>query len=72
MTADSVPIATAPRAVIAGPDRVNYCSMHIRDIFQQDSTTFSFEFFPPRTDPGWETLFTRISDFEALGLRLCR
>ncbi len=41
--------------------------MHIRDIFQQDSTTFSFEFFPPRTDPGWETLFTRISDFEALG-----
>ena len=41
--------------------------MHIRDIFEQDSTTFSFEFFPPRTDAGWETLFTRISDFEALG-----
>ncbi len=40
--------------------------MHIRDIFERDSRTFSFEFFPPRTDKGWESLFTRISDFEAL------
>ena len=40
--------------------------MHIRDIFERDSATFSFEFFPPRTDAGWEALFRRISDFEAL------
>ncbi|MCH8824823.1 MAG: methylenetetrahydrofolate reductase [NAD(P)H] [Planctomycetes bacterium] len=40
--------------------------MHIRDIFQRDSTTFSFEFFPPRTDAGWESLFMRITDFEEL------
>ncbi len=41
--------------------------MHVADIFQRDSITFSFEFFPPRTDAGWESLFRRISDFEALG-----
>ncbi len=41
--------------------------MHIADIFARDKTTVSFEFFPPRTDDGWEALFNRISDFEALG-----
>jgi len=41
--------------------------MHIADIFARDKTTVSFEFFPPRTDDGWEALFDRISDFEALG-----
>lgn len=40
--------------------------MHIRDIFDRDGTTFSFEFFPPKTDEAWEGLFDRISDFEAL------
>jgi len=40
--------------------------MHIRDIFERDGTTFSFEFFPPKTDEAWEGLFDRISDFEAL------
>lgn len=40
--------------------------MHIADIFARDKTTVSFEFFPPRTDDGWEALFERISDFEAL------
>ncbi len=40
--------------------------MHVGDIFRRDSMTFSFEFFPPRTDAGWEALFRRISDFEAL------
>ncbi len=28
--------------------------------------TFSFEFFPPRTDAAWGELFDRISEFEAL------
>ncbi len=41
--------------------------MHIADIFQRDTTTISFEFFPPRTDEAWEALFNRISDFESLG-----
>ncbi len=41
--------------------------MHVTGIFQRDSMTLSFEFFPPRTDAGWDTLFRRISDFEALG-----
>lgn len=40
--------------------------MHIRDIFQRDSITFSFEFFPPKTDEAWGGLFERIADFEAL------
>ena len=41
--------------------------MHISDIFRRDSMTLSFEFFPPSTDRGWDALFRRISDFEALG-----
>jgi methylenetetrahydrofolate reductase (NADPH) len=40
--------------------------MHIRDVFARDSTTFSFEFFPPKSDQAWDALFERISDFEAL------
>jgi len=40
--------------------------MHVADIFERDSMTFSFEFFPPRTDAGWDALFRRIADFEAL------
>ena len=42
-------------------------TMHIRDIFDRDTATFSFEFFPPKTEPSWENLFNRITDFEALG-----
>jgi methylenetetrahydrofolate reductase (NADPH) len=40
--------------------------MHIADIFQRDSITFSFEFFPPRSEAAWEDLFQRISVFESL------
>jgi methylenetetrahydrofolate reductase (NADPH) len=40
--------------------------MHIRDIFARDRITFSFEFFPPADDAGWEKLFGQISQFEAL------
>jgi methylenetetrahydrofolate reductase (NADPH) len=31
--------------------------MHIRDIFQTRPTTFSFEFFPPKTDRASDELF---------------
>jgi len=40
--------------------------MHMHDIFDQHSPTFSFEFFPPKTDDGWETLFQHIAELEPL------
>ena len=40
--------------------------MHIRDIFSSHETTFSFEFFPPKTDEAWEELFTTISRLQEL------
>jgi methylenetetrahydrofolate reductase (NADPH) len=40
--------------------------MHICDIFERDSVTFSFEFFPPKTDDAWNDLLERINDFESL------
>jgi methylenetetrahydrofolate reductase (NADPH) len=40
--------------------------MHIRDIFARHETTFSFEFFPPKTDEAWEELFVTISRLQAL------
>lgn len=41
--------------------------MHIQDIFARDSQTFSFEFFPPRTEEAWDKLFEQITEFESLG-----
>lgn len=40
--------------------------MHITDIFNQRQTTFSFEFFPPKTDAGSDNLFAAIRDLESL------
>jgi methylenetetrahydrofolate reductase (NADPH) len=40
--------------------------MHIQDIFQQHRTTFSFEFFPPKTDEASEELFTTIAKLQEL------
>lgn len=40
--------------------------MHINDIFQQDSTTFSFEFFPPRNPEAADELYKVIAECEAL------
>jgi methylenetetrahydrofolate reductase (NADPH) len=40
--------------------------MHIEDIFAGRSTTFSFEFFPPTTDKGAESLFNAIRELESL------
>ncbi len=36
--------------------------MLVRDIIQGANTTFSFEFFPPRTPEGWDKLFHTITD----------
>jgi methylenetetrahydrofolate reductase (NADPH) len=40
--------------------------MHIKDIFQRDGTTFSFEFFPPKGPEEAEHLFETISRLEEL------
>jgi methylenetetrahydrofolate reductase (NADPH) len=40
--------------------------MHIRDIFRQHPTTFSFEFFPPKTDAACEELFGTIVRLQQL------
>jgi len=39
--------------------------MHINDIFRQNATTFSFEFFPPKTPQAAETLLGTIKELEA-------
>ena len=40
--------------------------MHIQDIFDEHATTFSFEFFPPKTDAGFDELFTTIARLQEL------
>jgi methylenetetrahydrofolate reductase (NADPH) len=39
--------------------------MHITDIIQRDSPTFSFEFFPPKTAEAAEILYQTIRDLES-------
>ena len=41
-------------------------TMHIQDIFAQHPTTFSFEFFPPKTDAASEELFRNIASLQGL------
>ncbi len=40
--------------------------MHILDIFDNHPTTFSFEFFPPKTNAAWEELFVNIARLQPL------
>jgi methylenetetrahydrofolate reductase (NADPH) len=40
--------------------------MHILDIFNSHPTTFSFEFFPPKTDRASEELFANIAQLQRL------
>lgn len=40
--------------------------MHVLDIFKAHPTTFSFEFFPPKTDRASEDLFTHIAALQTL------
>jgi methylenetetrahydrofolate reductase (NADPH) len=40
--------------------------MHVRELFQQGRTAWSFEFFPPKTRKGAESLFQAIEKLEAL------
>jgi 5,10-methylenetetrahydrofolate reductase len=38
--------------------------MHVQDIFQSHPTTFSFEFFPPKTAETAESLYETIRELE--------
>src|SRR3954462_15804224 len=40
--------------------------MHIQDVFANHDTTFSFEFFPPKTDAASEELFRTIANLQML------
>src|SRR5437762_13295568 len=40
--------------------------MHIQDIFRARPTTFSFEFFPPKTDKASDELFETIAQLQTL------
>src|SRR5262245_7636268 len=40
--------------------------MHIQDIFKTRTTTFSFEFFPPKTDKASHELFDTIAQLQTL------
>jgi methylenetetrahydrofolate reductase (NADPH) len=38
--------------------------MHIQDIFERHRTTISFEYFPPKSEDAWETLYSTIAELE--------
>jgi len=38
--------------------------MHIQDIFEKQRTTISFEFFPPKSNDAWESLYSTITELE--------
>jgi len=38
----------------------------VSDILKQSNKTFSFEFFPPKTEPGWGNLFKTIAELKDL------
>jgi len=40
--------------------------MRVKEIIEHTKITFSFEFFPPRTDKGWENLFQNVASLRAL------
>lgn len=40
--------------------------MLVKDILNTNNISFSFEFFPPKTEKGWTSLFETISDLEEL------
>jgi len=40
--------------------------MLMKDILKQDGTALSFEFFPPKTEQGWERLFENIAELASL------
>lgn len=40
--------------------------MHIQDIFEQHATTFSFEFFPPKSEAAAESLYQSIAELKTL------
>ncbi len=41
-------------------------AMHVRDVFEHGSTAWSFEFYPPKTSKGAESLFRAVGRLEEL------
>ena len=41
--------------------------MHVKNILKEDQTSVSFEFFPPKSESGWEELFHNMSSLVPLG-----
>ncbi len=40
--------------------------MFVKDILERNNPSFSFEFFPPKTDQGWQSLFDNVADLVPL------
>lgn len=38
--------------------------MHIQDIFEKHRTTISFEYFPPKSNDAWDSLYATIAELE--------
>src|SRR5262245_26050011 len=55
-----------PRAVPCDTPKPSGDRMHIQDIFREHRTTFSFEFFPPKTPEAWEELFVTVAHLQEL------
>jgi methylenetetrahydrofolate reductase (NADPH) len=54
------------KAGVLAPESCNSSDeMHIQDIFKKQKTTFSFEFFPPKSSAASEALYETISELEA-------
>lgn len=59
----SVPTKPTQSSAAAAPARP---SRHVADIFESQKTTFSFEFFPPKTPESAEQLYEAMTELEAL------
>ena len=53
-------------AAVSVPERLGSLAMTPCSLPTSDRPSISFEFFPPRTETGFDALFQRISEFEAL------
>jgi methylenetetrahydrofolate reductase (NADPH) len=49
------------------PESPHQENTHIADVFATHETTFSFEFFPPKTEKAWKRLLASMREFEQLG-----
>ncbi len=53
-------------ATLERPTTSDTGQVHVRDILATQRPSFSFEFFPPKNEEGWETLFQTIKELMPL------